>query len=276
MQFLEGRALHIVYCYADKAPIGPHGWYSAVADAEAIAKLKTGPNTGVATGAINGVVIVDIDPRNGGDKTSAEELSWLPPTRTHGTRSGGRHLIYKYPPQGIRNFQGREGRLPGIDILANGKGVLWPPSPGYVVVDDRPVTDFPKRLRELIETLTTTPRTPPPIQNGGNGRLVAGMDPLPRSLYFRLLQLVPVSDSVSGHDQRCVRGLLAVVVHAVEGTRDDRLNWASFRMCQYIEAGIVTRENAEKLLMQAASGYAASDGAQAAWATIQSGLGDGH
>jgi hypothetical protein len=31
----------------------------------------------VATGAINGVVIVDIDTRNGGDKTFAEELSWL-------------------------------------------------------------------------------------------------------------------------------------------------------------------------------------------------------
>jgi hypothetical protein len=83
--FLEGRALHYLYCYADKASIGPHGWYSAVADPEKMAKLKTGPNTGVATGAINGVVIVDIDPRNGGDRTFAEELSWLPPTRTHGT-----------------------------------------------------------------------------------------------------------------------------------------------------------------------------------------------
>ena len=83
--FLEGHALHIIYCNADKAPIGPHGWYSAVADAGSVAKLKIGPNIGVATGAINGVVIVDIDPRNGGDRTFAEELSWLPPTRTHGT-----------------------------------------------------------------------------------------------------------------------------------------------------------------------------------------------
>jgi hypothetical protein len=199
--FPEGSALQIIYCNADKAPIGPHGWYSAVADAESIAKLKTGPNTGVATGAINGVVVVDTDARNGGDKTFAEELSWLPPTRTYQTRGGGLHLIFKYPAQGIRNFQGREGRLQGIDVLGDGKGVLWPPSPGYAVLDDRRVEDCPDRLRELVGTLSTTPRTPsllpredgPPMCRTTAGGTV--FRELPKALYFRVRELVPLSTS---------------------------------------------------------------------------------
>jgi hypothetical protein len=279
MLFLEGRALHIIYCYADKAPIGRHGWYSAVADAESIAKLKTGPNTGVATGAINGIVIVDVDPRHAGDTSFTEHLSWLPPTRTHRTRGGGLHLIFKYPPQGIRNFQGRPGRLPGIDILADGKGVLWPPSSGYTVLDDRPMTDCPDRLRELVGTLSTTPRTPSP-RRGEDGPpmcpTTAGgpvFRELPKALYFRVRELVPLSDIVTRHHWRRVEGMLRCVVYGDEGNHNAVLNWAAYWIARdLIPVGILTRENAETLLTQAASGYAKRDGMQAAWRTIQSGL----
>jgi hypothetical protein len=44
-------------------------------------------------------------------------------------------------------------------------------------------------------------------------------------------------------------------------------------MRELIEAGVMTRANAETLLLQAAERYAASDGVRAALATIQSGLG---
>jgi hypothetical protein len=44
-------------------------------------------------------------------------------------------------------------------------------------------------------------------------------------------------------------------------------------MRELIDAGVISRANAESLLMQAAEGYAASDGVRAAMATIQSGLG---
>jgi hypothetical protein len=97
---------------------------------------------------------------------------------------------------------------------------------------------------------------------------VAGTNHLPRNLYFRILQLVS-----HRHDQRRVRGILSVVVHAVEGTRNTRLNWAAYSMRELIEAGVITRPSAEALLLQAAEGYAAADGVSAALATIQSGLG---
>jgi hypothetical protein len=266
--YLEGRALHWLYCRADKSPIG--GWKSAAPGLDA---RPRGPLVGVATGAINGIIAFDVDPRNGGDRTFAEEFSWLPATRVHRTGGGGQHRIYRYPQGGIGNFKGREGRSPGVEILSDGFGCVWPPSPGYTVIEDRPIVDCPDQLREL-----TQQAKPPPMQDWkGNGRLVSAAPGvrryLPPDLYFRLLALVPVGDGVTNHDQRAVRGLLGVVAHAPEGERNDKLNWAAFRMRQYIKAGIVKREAAEVLLMEAASAYAADDGSQAAWATIQSGLG---
>jgi hypothetical protein len=83
---------------------------------------------------------------------------------------------------------------------------------------------------------------------------------------------VPTSEMVSSHHQRQVRGLLSVVVHANEGSRNAKLNWSAFKMRQYIDAGIISRENAERLLMQAAAGLAATDGEASVWGTIQSGL----
>jgi hypothetical protein len=59
----------------------------------------------------------------------------------------------------------------------------------------------------------------------------------------------------------------------MEGTRNTRLNWAAYSMRELIDAGVISRPNAETLLIQAAEGYAASDGVSAALATIKSGLG---
>jgi hypothetical protein len=270
--FLEGHALHIIYCNADKAPIGPHGWYSAVADAESIAKLKTGPNIGVATGAINGIVIVDIDPRNGGDKTFAEELSWLPPTRTHRTRGGGWHLIYRYPPQGIRNFQGREGRLAGIDILSDTKGVVWPQSsPGYSVIDDRPMVDCPNRLVAMVKTL----RTPPPREENGASLISSAWQPqadyeVPQPLYIMADRLT----SCPQHKRRVI-GVLRPLVRTARGRNNALFNKAVCFRYEFIPAGIITIEAAGKLLFMAAQlcGYTAKRGDAKAWSTINSGLG---
>jgi hypothetical protein len=44
-------------------------------------------------------------------------------------------------------------------------------------------------------------------------------------------------------------------------------------MRELIETGVVSRANAESLLLEAAEGYAATDGVSAALSTIRSGLG---
>ena len=96
---------------------------------------------------------------------------------------------------------------------------------------------------------------------------------LPKALYFRVRELVPLSDIVTRHHWRRVEGMLRCVVYGDEGNHNAVLNWAAYYIAHdLIPVGILTRENAETLLTQAASGYAKRDGMQPAWRTIQSGI----
>jgi hypothetical protein len=99
------------------------------------------------------VIILDVDPRNGGDITA---LGKLPPTYCvlSGRGDGGVHLYYTRPtlPLGAR-FTAT--RLPeGIDLKHNGY-VISPPSlhpetgKPYVAIS-RPVVALPDRIRDLI------------------------------------------------------------------------------------------------------------------------------
>jgi hypothetical protein len=252
---LEGRALHCIYCTADKKPIGPNGWYSAVADAAAITRLQWGPLFGVPTGRINGIVIVDIDPRNNGDETFEAELAWLPPTLTHRTKSGGKHLIYKYPPQGIGNLSGSKGRLAGIDILSD--GAVWPPSPGYTVIDDRPMAECPERLRELVAIAKTEEGASSPLPHGREAQASGGGVQRTRHVGMR------------------TQNILAVVMNAGPGDgRNGKLYWASRRFGELIAEGLVPRECAEIMLLSVAryNGHVAKRGLYQTKATIASGL----
>ena len=93
------------------ARIAPHGFKDATTD---LAKIKAWPhawlNYGIATGPL---LVVDIDPRNGGDK-QWEKLyrkpsRYLPHTWEVITGSGGRHIIFANPT-GIGG-PGRRGSL---------------------------------------------------------------------------------------------------------------------------------------------------------------------
>jgi hypothetical protein len=265
---LEGRALSIFPCSANKRPTpNSHGYKDAVHDAAGIARLwreHPGPLIGVATGVISGIDVIDIDPRRGGDKWFHQQRDRLPVTRVHETRGGGLHLIFRHTP-GLPNTTDKIAL--GVETISDGRHVIWWPAHSGRVLCEGPVADFPRwLLDELVTRIIKCASTP--NGNRGPGPPVVEPNHLPRDLYFRILTLVP-----RRHDQRRVRGILSVVVHAVEGTRNTRLNWAAYSMRELIEAGAITRASAETLLMQAAERYAASDGANAALATIQSGLG---
>jgi hypothetical protein len=74
-----------------------------------------------------GVVIIDVDPRNGGEKTMGL-FPALPRTRTTATRSGGAHYWLTVDP--ALEMRGKLG--PGVDVKRHEKGyVIIPPSPGY-------------------------------------------------------------------------------------------------------------------------------------------------
>ncbi len=86
-------------------------------------------NIGLPTGRINGVVVIDIDPRNGGLESLAElerECGPLQVTAVQETGGGGLHLFFRYPENTeiptINNFR------PGIDVKSDGGYVILAPS----------------------------------------------------------------------------------------------------------------------------------------------------
>ena len=84
-------------------------------------------NVGIITGAKSGLVILDIDPRNGGDDSLAElerTHGLLPKTIESLTGGGGQHLFFQHPGGSIKSNSLAEG----IDIKADGGYVVAPPS----------------------------------------------------------------------------------------------------------------------------------------------------
>jgi P4 family phage/plasmid primase-like protien len=113
-----------------KAPLSRHGVKDATNNFAAFKRLipaDTNFNIGVATGSASGVVVIDIDPRNGGDREFArllKQLGPLPKTLTCNTGGGGQHHYFKLPAGGLR----AKKLAPGVDLLAEGSYAVAAPS----------------------------------------------------------------------------------------------------------------------------------------------------
>jgi hypothetical protein len=85
-------------------------------------------NVGIVTGAVSGLVVLDIDPQHDGE-ASLERLvrqhGPLPSTVAAVTGGGGRHLYFAHPSGVVRN---KVGLAPGIDLRGDGGCVVAPPS----------------------------------------------------------------------------------------------------------------------------------------------------
>lgn len=85
-------------------------------------------NIAVVTGAISGLVVIDIDPRHGGEASLQNlegEIGQIPSTIEARTGGGGRHLYFAHPGQTLRN---RTALRPGIDLRGDGGVIILPPS----------------------------------------------------------------------------------------------------------------------------------------------------
>lgn len=267
---VEGRALPIFFCHADKRPTGLRGFNDATADPDRIEALRRGPLIAVPTGAVSEIDVVDFDVPCGTAWLAGTCPNLLDITRTHATPSGGVHLLFAHSP-GLRCSAGRIAR--GVDVRSNGGYICWHPYSGCRVLSDAPVAPWPAWLIEAA----SRPTGPLVIEQRLHGPLlsaVTGTSFVPKALYLKVLRLVPVTSTVKPRDQRRVLGLLRMVVQR-EHHRNNGLNIAAFCMRELIGAGVVTREAAETLLLDAATlnGYVAKDGDRAALATIRSGLG---
>ncbi|MGM0411566.1 MAG: bifunctional DNA primase/polymerase, partial [Bacillota bacterium] len=84
-------------------------------------------NIAIVTGKISNIIVLDIDPRNGGDDT-IKDLP-IPDTVTAETGGGGLHFYFKYPEgfDKISPFNDTK-EYPGVDLKADGGYIVGEPS----------------------------------------------------------------------------------------------------------------------------------------------------
>jgi Bifunctional DNA primase/polymerase, N-terminal/Primase C terminal 1 (PriCT-1) len=114
-----------------KEPATPHGVKDATADLGTIHQwwaANPGYNVAIATGAISGFWVLDIDGLDGEASLRRLEAEHdvLPSTIEVITGGGGRHLYFRLADEPVRCTTGRIGQ--GIDTRSEGGYVLVPPS----------------------------------------------------------------------------------------------------------------------------------------------------
>jgi len=86
-----------------------------------------GANVGIVTGAVSGIVVLDVDPRHRGDEVLAELTTLhgaLPHTLESLTGGGGQHLYFRRPGTSVPS----RAIAPGLDVKGEGGLVTCPPS----------------------------------------------------------------------------------------------------------------------------------------------------
>ncbi len=95
-----------------------HAWY----------RRSPNYNVGIVTGALSGLVVLDVDPRHGGKESLRElerEHGPLPETPESITGAGGRHLYFAHPDGVVHS---RTNIEPGLDLRGDGGCIVAPPS----------------------------------------------------------------------------------------------------------------------------------------------------
>jgi len=167
-------------------------------------------------------------------------------TFTARTPSGGFHLYFTAPSERIRNSAGKLAPL--IDVRATGGYVIGPGSRigalSYTIASPVPPAPLPRWISELIAS-----SVPEPALTGVLARPVV---------------------HASAWAVTALRGEALLVANAPEGTRNDTLNRAAFRLGQLVGADLLPARAVTHALGQAAARAGLSE-AEAS-RTIRSGM----
>lgn len=199
------------------------------------AKRYPSANIGIACGVPSGIIVIDVDPRNGGPESLARLASRgsiLPPCPRARTGNGGWHYIYRYQP-GIINSKSKLGA--GIDIKTTGGYIVAAPSwlapsesgpGGEYRWEVSPLDVAVPRLPIWVSTLLRRPEQ--------------ALTPTPLSTYVQ----------VSGADP--VAHLIQFIQKSGRGDRNNRLYWSACRCAELIRSHKVGESATVNRLMQAA------------------------
>jgi hypothetical protein len=182
------------------------GWQTLRTTYEGPEWAAPGVNVGIVTGAISGLVVLDVDVKSGG-LTSLTALEF-----EHGyfrgpwveTGSGGRHLYFSHPGTKISNSAGKLG--PGLDIRGDGGFVVAPPSRNEAGKPYawRHTGDLPKMPAWLLEKLGISSQVP----SGGPSRQKQTLRPSKQTSEWAALINDGVSSGSRNHTAASLTGYL--------------------------------------------------------------------
>lgn len=158
--------------------IGKHPRYRGYLDSGTVGEREArllvtagwGGGLGVLTGSASGVVVVDVDPRNGGNASLDALMARrgpLPATLTVLSGSaGGRHYYFRLPPGRVAVNSNTGGRLgAGVDIKGERQMVVWPPSlhrsGRRYALDSLAPVEIAAVPDDLVPIVTAEPPPPP-------------------------------------------------------------------------------------------------------------------
>jgi hypothetical protein len=196
-------------------------------------------NIGIVTGEISGLVVVDLDGDDG--ERSYNELGWSTDTRAATTWSGGVHFYFAHPGKQVGN---RARLRPGLDIRADRGYVVAPPSQvrgclACSLYHEKCICESPEwelgtylwitPLRPLRPLPANPDRKPPPEARSARSGA-------PTEAYLRT----------------ALQGELGRVAVAIEGTRNDELNVATFAIARFVADGRLSRRFVEDAFLAVA------------------------
>jgi Bifunctional DNA primase/polymerase, N-terminal len=201
-------------CPKTKTPLVATGFKAATTDPDTVNESWTRhPDAliGVPTG--HKFMVVDVDLQHD------DAVEWLernrhrlPITRTHSTRSGGKHFLFK-PHDGVRCSTSRLG--PHVDTRGLGGYVVWWPACGLEVLHGKMFAEVPEWIVEAL-------------------------NPKPKPI---------VTEVTSTPTTGSIRGALRVLAEAREGERNHCLFWVSCRLGEAVRARTITENEALSLVL---------------------------
>lgn len=191
----------------------------------------------IPTGSDNGILVLDIDVKDGGYETIKKYVT--PSTLSQRTKSGGCHLIYRYPQDG-KQYGNKVKFDNGLDVRATG---------GYIAFygfDSTPIAEAPPWLLDVSLK---------------NDEPTAPVNPE---------DLVRISAPIV---QQIVNEACENIRNAPQGESNNILNTESYKVGQLIPSNSISREEAFNMLYKAARERGKPE--YEAKATINSGLDGG-
>jgi hypothetical protein len=228
---LLGRGWKLPYFPKEQGGRGVHDAASDVEQIREWGSICPHGNIGIACGVASGIVVIDVDPRNGGDASLAAlaaKGNVLPPGPRQRTGNRGWHYLFKADHR-IGGSKGKLGR--GIDVKSAGGYILVAPS-WTRISDDGPGGPY---TWEVSPFAVPAPRMPL--------WMTAMLCPPPRP--------APTftSDALGGD----IEPLARFVAGSPHGERNNRLYWAACRTRELIARHIISEASAVRRLSEVAA-----------------------